>query len=412
MNSLTSNVTETASPIAELERADVLDALRGFALLGILISHIPDFSGYSFLASPERSALDRFGIDEWILSLQQFLIRGKFFSLFSLLFGIGFAVQLEGAARRGAQFSRHFARRLAVLFVIGLLHAALWYGDILKDYALIGLILILCARWDTRRIAWVAACVLALRMLWPMLMIAIVPFILKSDGTSNPATSFSATAQAFGSGNPATIFAANLSLLKIKALQMVYDGKAISVLGMFFVGALIGKLGLYRNIHKHRRILGLCLAVCGPIGIIGNAFLVRLHSGTPDYPPTGPWVIEQCLFAVAVPALTFAYASAFALVWSRLGGGVLRIFALPGRMALTTYVSQTMLCIALFYGIGLGLIGCLGAAEGTLAAIAMFGMQCALAGLWLRYFRFGPLEWVWRRATYGRPISIFRNPEG
>src|SRR5262249_763326 len=135
-----------AGPIADSERADVLDALRGFALLGIFISHIPDFSGHSFMTPAERSGLDYFGVDGAPGAIQDFLIRGKFYSLFSLLFGIGFAVQLESASRRGANFTRHFARRLAVLFVIGLVHASLWYGDILKDYALIGFLLILSRR--------------------------------------------------------------------------------------------------------------------------------------------------------------------------------------------------------------------------------------------------------------------------
>jgi uncharacterized protein len=125
------------------QRADVLDALRGFALLGIFISHVPDFSGYSFLSWEARHALDHWRLDASLAAICEFLIRGKFFSLFSLLFGIGFAVQLDAANRRGANFNRHFMRRLAALFAIGLAHACLWYGDILKDYALIGFLLLL-----------------------------------------------------------------------------------------------------------------------------------------------------------------------------------------------------------------------------------------------------------------------------
>src|SRR5262245_31663569 len=119
-----------AFPIADAERAEVLDALRGFALLGIAVTHMPDFSGYSFLPEASRAALDRFGLDAPFATVAEFLIRGKFFSLFSFLFGIGFAVQIDSAARRGRNFNRHFTRRLTALLAIGAAHACLWYGDI------------------------------------------------------------------------------------------------------------------------------------------------------------------------------------------------------------------------------------------------------------------------------------------
>jgi uncharacterized protein len=117
------------------------------------------------------------------------------------------------------------------------------------------------------------------------------------------------------------------------------------------------------------------------------------------------------LFAVAIPTLTLAYASGFALLWTRGGDRLLRTLAPAGRMAVTTYVSQTLIGIGLFYGIGLGLYGQVSLAAGTLAAVVIFAIQCAASSIWLQRFRFGPLEWAWRRATYGRPISILRRAD-
>lgn len=398
-----------AEPIVDGERADVLDALRGFALLGIFVSHIPDFSGHTFMTPLEQTALDRFGLDGPAAMLQDFLIRGKFYSLFSLLFGIGFAVQLESAARRGADFVRHFARRLTVLFVIGLVHAVLWYGDILKDYALIGFALILFRRASATAIASAAACVFAVRIVWPVAVCALVPLIMPVSSAPDPGGNFAALTHAFDSTDPAAIFSANLALLKLKALQMVYDGKAISILAMFLTGALIGKLGLYRNVSANRKLFRGVFLVCAPVGVIANAVLTPLHAATPDFPPTAMWVVENGLYAVAVPAMAFAYASGLVWLWSDGRQTVLRWLAPAGRMALTTYVSQTLVGIALFYGVGLGLRGHIGLVEGTLLAIAIFGAQCAIAAVWLRWFRFGPIEWLWRRATYGKPISFRRN---
>ncbi len=401
-------VANQTGPIENRNRADVLDALRGFALLGIFISHIPDFSGHSFMTPIEQAALDRFGLDGAVATLQDFLIRGKFYSLFSLLFGIGFAIQLESAGRRGADFGRHFTRRLSVLLIIGLLHACLWYGDILTDYALIGFVLIPLRRAGAKTIALFAALAFALRLVWPVLVATLLHTSTFSSN-ADPGGSFGAFTQAFDSTDPTMIFFANLELVRLKALQLVYDGRAISILAMFTLGALVGKLGLHRDLPARRNLFRKVFWICAPIGLLGNAVLTPLHAATPEFPPTGLWVLENSLYALAVPAMALAYASGFVLLWSRAPRSILRGLAPVGRMALTTYLSQTLIGIGLFYGVGLGLRSQIGLVEGALLAIVIFTAQCVIAALWLRWFQFGPIEWVWRRATYGKPIAFRRN---
>src|SRR5262249_27715586 len=140
----------------------------------------------------------------------------------------------------------------------------------------------------------------------------------------------------------------------------------------------------------------------------GNVTLVPLHAATPDFPPSVGWVAEQCLFSIAVPALALAYASGFALLWRFGRGRGLRALAPAGRMALTTYVSQTLPVVSCFYGIGLGYGHTIGFAAGIALAVAIFAVQCIAARVWLQFFRFGPLEWIWRRATYGTPVAFVR----
>lgn len=395
-------------PIADADRADILDALRGFALLGIFISHIPDFSGYSFMTPAEQALLDRFGIDSALAPLQDFLIRGKFYSLFSLLFGIGFALQLESAERRDASFASHFARRLLVLLLIGLAHASLWYGDILKDYAILGFALIPLRRASATVIASVAACAFALRVLWPAIMAVLVPIAMTQSSSGDPGRSFDALTQAFSSTNYADVFIANLHLVELKALQVIYDGRAKSILVMFLLGALVGKLGLFRNVEGNRQYYRKIFLISAPIGVIGNAFLTPIHAVTPDFPPSAMWVVENCLYAIAVPALAIAYASAFAWAWSSRMRPLLALTASVGRMALSTYVSQTLLGLTFFYGLGFGMRGQIGLADGTILAMVVFAIQCAIATAWLRWFLFGPVEWLWRRLTYGKPIPFKR----
>lgn len=382
---------QLATPVEEVERADILDALRGFALLGIFISHMPDYAG-THESHP----------------VAEFLIRGKFFSLFALLFGIGFAVQIESAARRGANFNRHFIRRLAALFVIGLAHAFVWYGDILKDYALIGFVLLLTARSNIATLARVTALVLLLRIVWPLIMWAVIPVDPSPRSEANPVAEFGSLTDAFHGADLAAVFYANLELARLKALQMIYDGRAVSVLGMFLIGALVGRLRIYRDLAGNATLIRRVFCVCAPIGVAGNAALVPLHAATPGYPPSGMWVVEQCLFAIAVPAMALAYASGFALLWQRGWSRMLNALAPAGRTALTTYVSQTLIGISIFYGIGLGVGDKLSFVQMTLAAAAIFALQCVASRTWLRAFRFGPLEWLWRRATYGTPVEMLR----
>jgi uncharacterized protein len=410
-------VTDDArgAPIAESERAGVLDALRGFALLGIFVSHLPAFSGYEFLPAARQAALDPLGIDRGLTALCEFFIRGKFFSLFSLLFGIGFSVQLESARRRGARFGRHFTRRLAVLFALGVLHGLIWYGDILRDYAVLGLLLLPTARWDARKTGRAAIALLLARVAWPFLVFAIAAQlapIAAATTSGDPSNHFFESTRAFASASWRAAFSANLELLRLKALQMLYEGKAISILGMFFLGATIGRMRLHVDLASSPRTLRRAFAWCAPIGVLGNLVLVPLHAATPAYPPTLGWVADEVLFAVAVPALTIAYASGFALLYSGAARAVLRAFAPAGRMALSTYIGQTWIGIALFYGVGLGFGETVGQAGCIGIAVAIFFAQSALAALWLRRFRFGPLEWCWRRATYGVPVPMARALDG
>lgn len=399
----------THAPVAEAERADVLDALRAFALLGIFISHVPGFSGFEFMSTAEQAALDRFGANAALDAALQFFIDGKFFSLFSLLFGIGFAVQIESAMRAGRNFTHHFSRRLAILFAIGVAHALVWYGDILKDYTLIGFLLLVTARWTPKSTAFAAAAVLLLRALWPLAIWMLVAQTAPLEAGANPKGDFFALTQTFAGADPAAIFVANLELLRFKALQMLYEGKAISILAMFLVGAYIGKRRLYRDLTLHEPLLRKVFAVCLPIGIIGNALLVPISAATPAYPPSPMWVFQHIVFAVAVPAMTLAYVSGFALLWTRRAGMFLRALAPAGRMALTTYVSQSLIGVFVFYGIGLSRRGAFGLAECITFALAVFVLQCAASALWFSLFRFGPLEWLWRRATYGTPLPMLRS---
>lgn len=371
------NAAVASGPLRDDERAEVLDALRAL--------------------------LDPLAIDSCVHAVRVFLIREKFLSLFALLFGISFGVQLESAIRGGAVFGWRFCRRLAALFVIGAAHAAIWYGDILKDYALLGLALLPAARWSARRVVAVAALLLLVRLAWPLLIYTVSMAVEHAHAGAPPDQVFAEGVTGLARG-PAVIFRQNLQLVSLKAQQMVYEGRFLTILTMFFIGAWIGKLGVYRDLARYRGLLARTLVVCGAIGLGMETARLPFQYATNLLPPTRDWVMVQSLTALAAPALSLAYGSAFALVWLALRGRYLRALAPVGRTALTSYVSQTLLCTVAFawlgLGRGLGATGCLA------AAALIFAVQCMLSRAWLHHFRFGPLEWIWRCATYGKLIEM------
>ncbi len=397
--------SHSVSPVAEGDRSEVLDALRAFALLGILISHVPDFTGYSLLPAAQRALLDPLGVDPSVSATLVLLIREKFVSLFSLLFGIGFAVQLDSAERRDAPFRLRFGRRLAALFVLGAAHTALWYGDILKDYAVFGVLLLLSSRWPVRRIAIAAIALLVARLAWPALIYSIVTALGPTHGVGAPDKAFADGVAGLGA-DPVAFLRNNLQLVKLKALQMVYEGRFLTIPAMFYIGALVGRLKLYLNITQHRRLLVWAFLLCGAFGVLADTALIPFQHDTNAFPPTHDWVAFQSLVAIAAPALAVTYASGFALLWIALDGRGLRRLAPIGRTALTNYISQTLLCTLAFEWLGLG--AHLGAVGCLVAALAIFTVQCVISTVWLKHFRFGPLEWAWRSVTYLEAIDIRR----
>ncbi len=200
---------------------------------------------------------------------------------------------------------------------------------------------------------------------------------------------------------------ANARFLRLKWLLVLYEGKLLSIGGCFLLGVALGKWRVYERIGELSPQLRRVAWVTGCVGIAGNLWLATVWAVAPPYPPTATGVFTNLLYAVAVPSLAIAIAAAFCLLWIRgTGRRILGAFAPPGRMALTTYLSQTAIGIGVFYGVGFGLRGTISLAEGLAVAFCVFGLQAMIARNWLRAFRYGPFEWGWRCATYGRLLPF------
>ena len=393
-------------PIGAGERSTLLDALRGYALLGILIANMMGFIGYFFLEDEVRSTLTLARFDDLSRFLAEWLIVGKFYSIFSLLFGIGFAIQLGRLEQRGEGAGRYL-RRLAILFVIGLLHILLlWYGDIVALYALMGAVLLLVRKVSDRALLWGALVCWLIPVVWS----AAIHF-----GGMRPAEPIFATAiAALGmmgvtEQQPLPIFqSADISLhlrahvgdLFFRIGDLVYQMRFTKVLGMFLIGLWVGRRALYANLDQYRTLLRRTALIGFGLGLPLAAAKAALTMTAGD-DRTLQFTAELA-YVLSTPTLALGYAAGFALLW-RAGSNRLLQWAVPaGRMALTNYLMQTIIQSAIFFGWGLGLIGKLGLVFVFPLSLAVFALQIAFSTLWLARYRFGPVEWLWRSLTYGK----------
>lgn len=392
------------TPVARTERIELLDILRGTALFGIIAANMRAFN------SPMATYFDHSvmwtGIaDKIAQGFIDLFISGKFITLFSFLFGIGFAVQMDRASARGVSPRSFYLRRLTVLLLIGLAHAfLLWWGDILAPYALMGFLLYLFRNRSQKTVLiWSAAL-----YCWPLLtfggMLAAVsagvPIPMPPRATTE---TLQRVIEIYAHGSYAQI-------LQERLQEMVFNVFGIfffypRVLGIFLFGLWFWRTGMIHNLAAHAALLKRCVAWGLAIGLAGNAAFVAISEIYHPDPmaPTGLSYLLNVLGSFAIPALSLAYAATLALLFGDPAWQArLRPFATVGRAALTNYLLQTVICTTIFNSWGFSLYGKVGPPLGLVLTVVIYVAQIPLSIWWLRRHTFGPMEWVWRVLTYGR----------
>ena len=383
-----------------------LDALRGVAVAGILFANVLVFFGLFAMPEARQAALPAARADEIAKLLERVFIEGKFYSVFSLLFGVGFGLQL--ARDRGESLPR-FRRRLRILLAIGAIHALLvWAGDILMLYALLGFTLPWFARKSDRELLRWTAILLALPT--ALYALALVAWILV--GGSPPASGggdggmpvpMLAIFEAVGTGGFKDAFVGNLLLLAGRWVDLIATMRFPKVLGMFVLGLWAARTGLALEPSQHLGTLRRWAWVGWSVGVPANLVAAWALVRWPYLPPSWGGAVGVVMQAVGIPLLALGYAASVALLVVA-GRRWIGIFAPVGRMALTNYLSQSVICVVLASGYGLGLWWKIGAsrAMGIAAAVAL--LQIPISAWWLSRHRYGPVEWIWRRLTYRAPI--------
>ncbi|GAA0836195.1 DUF418 domain-containing protein [Streptosporangium amethystogenes subsp. fukuiense] len=388
-------------------RIAAVDALRGFALLGIVVVNITYLaSGYRMagLATPSFSAPLDWEV-RWVVSL---FFENKFYLLFAFLFGYSFTLQLDSAHASATAFVPRFLRRLGGLFLLGLAHGILLFpGDILATYAVVGLVL-LAVRRITPRTAMVSAVALTVALAVGMLLLA----LLATLGTDASRAVSENAAQAAMSdralhGSASMIINEHLhKLARIFVLRVFFQGP--TVLAACLVGLALGKMRLLGDLSGHTATLRRLQWAGFTVGLAGA--VVYTHAtwsgGGHAYHMVG-----QSVNLVTAPLLAAAYAATLLRLLPaapRLAGALVP----PGRVALTNYLGQSLISSLIFTGYGMSLVDQLSPFSVVSIGIAIFTVQAVWSRWWLSRHRYGPVEWLLRWFTnWRRPSRSPARPE-
>lgn len=412
-------------PLAPAERVMTIDVIRGFALLGILGPNILAFAW----PSAAQYAPQVIGLTLELTSgadvheranhiahrIVQILFHGKMMALFSMLFGAGvlmYARKFERDADSPPKLSAGAAlwyTRCAWLLVIGLVHAfAFWYGDILVWYAITGM----GALWWIRRLSpvWQIAIAVAAYLLGTCSLTGFMLLGLRYQGAEAMLGDYA--------GETAAYTGAYIDMLAVRAQQLLLTYVFLLPMGFFFsltglmsLGMALTRLGVLTGERSDRFYV--VMAVGGlTLGLSLTIGLLALLERTLELPG---FIFLGSGQLVGIPT-ALGYAAVLALLVRR---GWLRpvtyALACVGRMALSNYLLQTLLCTTIFYSYGLGLFGRVQYPELWLVVIGVWAVNIVFSLLWLRVFRYGPAEWLWRSLTYLRPqpmrLAPARSPE-
>lgn len=395
---------DDATPAEAPKRIDLIDALRGFALLGILLVNIPYFA----TAYSRDLGIDDPNWTSWLDTAAQWgtvlLFEYKFYLLFSFLFGYSFVLQMQAAERQGVGFTSRMSRRLLGLFVLGALHAVfLWHGDILTLYACLGVLLLMLRNTSpTMAVGIGAVAIVFYVFIWSVISASVAIVGVELVDLAESQTEIEDAIESYQSGF-GDVLAQRLAELPYY-LSSIWLVQAPVAFAMFMFGLAAAKTRVLVDVAHHRKRFIQTLAIGLPIGLLGAALYVfcSFH----DY---DSWLVYFSLVVAAItaPFLTASYVSIFALGSARkVGQAVIHALAPVGKMALSNYILQSVIMGFVFFGYGLGLYAKTSPSETVLIALAIFTIQIPLSRWWMNRHTYGPLEWLLRAFTnWERPAA-------
>ena len=388
-------MTDTYNPIEDNKRTAIVDILRGWALLGVVVGNYVD---YKYIGIPTDSKTKDI-FSTVFNNIHQYLFAAKSWTLLSVLFGYGFAVLIQNVANKGKNPVGFFAWRMFILFVLSFINSAIWLGDILKDYAFLGLVLLLFYKSSAKTILRVS-----------LFLLVIIPVIsgyvntlkyIVPDVYSDPKY-----LQLYHSANWFDVFEYNL--LGTYYGQMLNLFYAITVHIMMFACMLLGfyaqKTDFFNRLPEMKRTLkktfwiSLLIALL-LISVFEIVFSIDLVF--PTYFRPGYWLILSTMICIASGICLLYYHNKLQTFFT--------YFRLSGKMTLTNYMVQNLLAFLIFSGVGLKLYNTLPYWAYFILAIFVFIIQLFVSKWWLSKYNYGPVEWLWRVLSYRKLFPLKKN---
>jgi len=379
------------------KRIQLVDALRGFALLGIVLIHFiehfelfkqPEFN---YFFSPETNRI----VFETIF----FLISGKAYSIFAIMFGFSFFIQLNRKEQNGIDFRLTFAWRLILLLIMGLIHSMVYRGDILHIYALLGLFLILFYKVSTKLLL-LSAFLFAVQT--PIIYHFIQSFIV-SDFTyvKDWGGNYGANCtEAYAYGSLWDVMKVNFWEARyIVWAWTYYTGRFVQLFALFLIGLFLGRIDFFNNPKQFLPAIKKVLVIC-ILSVVSIHFILKgIESST--FSGTQKMLLNDLLKSYVNLGYTAIILAVFSLFCIKVTKSFfIDSLAVYGRMSLSNYVFQALFGVVFFYGFGFGMFNYMGATWSLIAGIGFFIFQVAISSYWLKRYYYGPLEWLWRAFTF------------
>ncbi len=396
-----------SQPTKAKERVVFLDILRGFALVGILFANILSWSGIKFLPFENIIDLGNADVDAKLYQYIKFFVDTKFYTIFSLLFGVGFYLQISKNADNPA-FPRMYMKRLSILLFIGICHSLIWSGDILMLYALMGMILLAFRKVPVKKALAIGLSFyflpIVLDMIYMYTFASDLPQLAKTALKVYPDITPDHVVAAFQSERFLTVFKMNFHNVLWRWYDFIPSGRPLKVLGLFFLGYFLYSKDFFTVHAKKWKFIILFLS----LGLVFTGITMVMKGGVTSFSKNWADLFDKLIHEVAQLSLALGYIC----VLSKLVDTFPKFFVFSwlknyGRMSLTSYLGHSVLGILVFYPIfAWGYFGKLTLEKVYYLALAILTFQLLFSSLWFRFFHFGPVEWLWRCATFGKWFPI------
>ena len=402
-------MSQTIAPVTGKNRVEILDVVRGFAIFGIVIANIQSWSGYKFVPFEVLQTLPFYDYNQILKYLFMFFIDTKFYTLFSLLFGIGFYLQFNKYRDNQDSFMSTYRRRLGFLMMFGAIHSFFWSGDILLIYGGVGLVFVMFRNLEPKTILLLSMVFYFSWLSYELIFALFFPDVMNYPSLAYktyPDISPAELTAIFKDGSFMEVLRANWHNLYYRYIDLIPSGRLTKVLALFLLGFYLMSINYFKTYARSLKLFFLFFT----LGILLTYIAFSIGGSMGKFSHSLSDVSFKAIDATGQIFLALSYINLLAILDEKLFfKKFFHLFAFVGRMSFTNYLSHTLFGYMIFYPFFGGLFGTMGLLQISLLAIIIYAVQILFSFLWLKFFIYGPLEWAWRCLTNKQLYPIIKH---